>query len=54
MSVSIRDLVGRLGEEETLQVPVPEPVEGELAATHGGEQGAIVRVEWTCPYGKRA
>jgi uncharacterized UPF0146 family protein len=38
---------GRVGEEEALQIPVPEPVQGELAATHGGEQGPIVGAEWT-------
>ena len=41
---------GRVGEEDPLQVAVPKPVHGELAAAHGGEQGMIVGVERTeCP-----
>jgi hypothetical protein len=41
---------GRVREEETLEIPVPEPVEGELATTHGSEQGPVSGVERTeCP-----
>lgn len=36
---------GRVDEEDPLQVSVPKPVHGELAAAHGGEQGTIVGVE---------
>ena len=49
-SAPLRAVCSRVGEEESLQIPVPKPVQSELPATHGGQQGSVVGVERTeCP-----